>query len=519
MIQTIILCSRLYERLKQQLMGTTSTKGEENEEESSPTDHGCGCCKRCKVNQPRIIPVKPFLECDKHRPYLCAYCCFDCNVPICLKCTKQEHNKHTIGDLLELDEKTHSGSGEQGKGPYFYPKAAVGGSKVHDCYELVRRQAKKQAAVLHDMVAEVLQEALNSVDEMEYRDGDILDKYDKELNALDIKNDINKDAEVIYKRDDEVLLDKIILSEKINFRAPRFLEGMPSTKVIHAQFGIVKPSVIDKRTFKDKQLLSKPVLLFDIDSRSKYTLYVRYFHSNKILQSGTDLELYVLNEKGECLETIETVSGINMPTGLAVLEDGTILYTDFRCKRVRRIKSDRKIEEFATTEGKPNGICGTRNGEVIVCLQDCHNTGAKVVWFDQLGNLLREYTHVYLSGPTSVCENINSDICITDENMRNIMVIDKDLDIRFVYDGNISKGDVVKFTPRDICCDSAGHILVADFSNRMIHLLDEDGYFICYLLTKTDNLSYPHGLCVDKEDRLWVAERFSKKIRVFQYLS
>lgn len=508
-----------------QFMATTSFKkekeeGEEDKEEKGPNPiQGCGCCKRCMVNQPRIIPVKTFLECDKHRPYLCAYCCFDCNVPICLKCTKQEHNKHTIGDFFELDENASSGAGNQGKGPYFYPKAAIVGSRVHNCYELIRRQAKKQAEILHDMITDVLQEALNSVDEMEFRDGDILENYEKEMKTLDAKIDVDKDAEVLCQRDEEVPSEKNISSGKVNFRAPRFLKGMPSSKEINAQFGIIKPSVIDRRTSKDRQLLSKPAQLFEIDSQSKYTLYVRYFHSNKIIQSGTGLELYVLNEKGECLETIQTVSGINMPTGLAVLEDGTILYTDFRCKRVRRIKSDRKIEEFATTEGKPNGICGTRSGEIIVCLQDCHNVQAKVVWFDHFGNLLREFTHVYFSGPTAVCENINNDVCITDEGMRTIVVIDKDLDIRFVYDGNISTADVKKFIPRDICCDSIGHILVADFANRMIHLLDEDGHFICYILTKADNLSYPHGLCVDKEDRLWVAERFSKKIKVFQYLS
>lgn len=508
-----------------QFMTTLSFKNGQKEEEENKAEirpspnQGCGCCERCKMNQPGIIPVRPFLECDKHRPYLCAYCCLDCNVPICLKCTKQQHNKHTIGDIFELNENASSGAGNQGRGPYFYPKATVVGSRAHNCYEVIRRQANKQAEILHNIVTDVLQEALNSVDEMELRDADILEKYENELKSRDAKIDGNKDAEVLYQRDEEVSSDKNILSGKINFRAPRFLKGMPSTKEINAQFGIIKPSVIDRRTSKDRELLSKPKPLFEIDSQSKYTLYVRYFHSNKILQSGTGLELYVLNEKGECLETIQTVSGIDMPAGLTVLDDGTILYTDYRCKRVRRIKSDRKIEEFATTEGKPNGICGTRSGEIIVCLQDCHNVQAKVVWFDHFGNLLREYTHVYLSGPTSVYENINNDICITDENMRNIMVIDKDLDIRFVYDGNISTGDVSKFTPRDICCDSIGHILVADFTNRVIHLLDEDGHFICYILTKADNLSYPHGLCVDKEDRLWVAERFSKKIKVFQYLS
>lgn len=35
--------------------------GDKVEKESTPTQ-GCGCCKRCKVNQRGIIPVRPSLN-------------------------------------------------------------------------------------------------------------------------------------------------------------------------------------------------------------------------------------------------------------------------------------------------------------------------------------------------------------------------------------------------------------------------------------------------------------------------
>lgn len=66
--------------------------------------------------------------------------------------------------------------------------------------------------------------------------------------------------------------------------------------------------------------MSKPFFIFDIDSPSKFTSYVRYFHSNKILVGETDPKVYTLNENGECLETFQI--------GLAVLDDGTVLYTN-----------------------------------------------------------------------------------------------------------------------------------------------------------------------------------------------
>ena len=131
---------------------------------------------------------------------------------------------------------------------------------------------------------------------------------------------------------------------------------------------------------------------------------------------------------------------------------------------------------------------------------------------------MHDFTDTYLEGPTSVYENINGDVCISEESTRKVIVVDKDFTVRFMYDGNVGSGDVTKFTPRDICCDSVGHILIADFRNRLIHMLDEDGRFIRYLLTKEDDLSYPHGICVDAGNRLWIAERYSKKIKVYQYL-
>lgn len=196
--------------------------------------------------------------------------------------------------------------------------------------------------------------------------------------------------------------------------------------------------------------MSKPFFIFDIDSPSKFTSYVRYFHSNKILVGGTDPKVYLLNENGECLETFQ----IGMPTGLAVLDDGTVLYTNVSSKGVMRIKSDGTTEEFTRIEGegKPCGICSTQCNDVVVCLQEIDQTWGKIVWFDPFGNLFQEFTHVYLTCPTCVCENINYDICTTDITGK-LIVINQDLDIHFVYDGNISTGSMVRFTLRDVCCD------------------------------------------------------------------
>lgn len=90
-------------------------KRKEKDEKQSPTNHGCSCCEFCKVITSEIEPVKPFHECNKHKPYLCVFGCLKRNVPICRKCTQQEHSQHKICDLFELDENTTSGIGKPRK--------------------------------------------------------------------------------------------------------------------------------------------------------------------------------------------------------------------------------------------------------------------------------------------------------------------------------------------------------------------------------------------------------------------
>ncbi|XP_062605707.1 uncharacterized protein LOC134267529 [Saccostrea cucullata] len=527
MIQTIIFCISSIQHMMKFLIDKDSRGGEkENHPPKLPdSKKGCGCCNNCSVSVKQTAITyggidAPFMMCFNHRPYLCAYACLDCKVPVCLKCTKQEHNKHKIGELFELMEEATAAKNDPKRLYHLKDIPSTDcstWSELRKGYGIIRTRAKEQAKILHSMVNEILRETLNCTNEMEFRDLEYLKKVEKESNLLKPygEDEFPNIEGVFTYRDEEGFGIKSDYSET-KFRAPRFLEGIPNSKEIKAQFGNLKSSIIERRRQKERKLMFKPKLLFDIDSRSKYTLYVRYYHSNRILQSGTGPELYIFNEEGECLDNVQTKSGHGMPTGLAVMCDGTILYTDYNYKLIRAIKSDKSIEVLCHTEGKPNGICCTRSDDIIVCLQDCPQ--GKVVRRDRTGNIEREFEHEFLKDPTAVCENINNDICITEESMRNVIVTDVDFDLRFMYDGNLKLGTFKKFTPRDICCDTFGHILIADFSNRVIHMIDENGHFMLYLLTKEDDLSYPHGLCVDGENRLWVAERFSKKIKVFQYL-
>lgn len=69
-----------------------------------------------------------------------------------------------------------------------------------------------------------------------------------------------------------------------------------------------------------------------------------------------------------------------------------------------------------------------------------------------------------------ICENKNVDICVADNNANEVVVVDQNGGFRFRYTPWGS------FYPIRIVSDSQSRILISDYKNNLIHIIDQEKF-------------------------------------------
>ncbi|XP_062567632.1 E3 ubiquitin-protein ligase TRIM71-like [Saccostrea cucullata] len=513
--------------------------------------------KVVKFQARKSTPLYP--GCKSHSKQQCTMHCDQCDIPVCTKClASDQHLCHKLSEILQIvDEKKVKIFKEQTElKEKIYPTYQDIASDVQNRMSQLEKEygdlstaITKHGEDWHREIDKLVKKLKAEVDEMKNTQLQTLQKHLDEINKAmsEIKDKIDL-VEIAINTNDLSKLFKVTsnvniyrsLPQKLVPTLSKFIPEKIQGEKLSKLFGTLSSSSLTsdkdgysmKTTQKSseagssppvKQLLDEPETVTTIDTGyDRYLFNVACLSDEEIWTSGNEntMKLYSTNQ-GSLLKSIRTKSR-NNPTDIAVTKSGDLVYTDYGDRTVNIVKSE-KIEEMIRLQNwRPCFVCSTSSGDLLVIMISDDYKQTKVVrysgftekqtiQFDDKGKPL------YSSGSYSryITENRNLDICVSECEAKAVVVVNQAGKLRFRYTGHTPAPKNQTFYPRGIATDSQSHILTADCYNDCVHIIDQDGQFLCYI---DCGLSEPWGLCTDTNDNLFVAHWENRQVKKIKYM-
>ena len=212
-------------------------------------------------------------------------------------------------------------------------------------------------------------------------------------------------------------------------------------------------------------------------------------------------------------------------------KDDVVLVSSYREKSIKRLNQESsRTSDFAYISLYPGGLSSDRRTGIYVCFRDSYHRpvtfGSRrmVAKLSKHGEIVatveKDEDQKNIFGyPFRIAVNVNGDICVSDygDGTRGVTVLYKDGRVKFSYKGPPPSMALDQpFLPHGICCDEDGHILISDWNNDCIHVLDSDGNFLLQLVNHRDGIEGPNAISVDKRGYLWIGDSHGV-VRVYKY--
>ncbi|XP_062587959.1 uncharacterized protein LOC134249640 [Saccostrea cucullata] len=499
-------------------------------------------------------------ECIAHSKQQCTMHCNKCEIPVCTKClASDQHLGHKLSEILQIadDKKDKIIKDLTEFNETIYPTYQDIASDVRNRMSQLEKEYGDLSTVItkhgedwHREIDKLVMKLKAKVDEMKNTQLQTLQKHLDEINKTmsDIKDEIDSvemaidtnDLSKLFKVTSNVNMYKN-LPQKLIPTLSKFIPEKIQEEKLSKMFGTLSFSSFTsdkhgysiKTTQKSpetgssplvKQLLDEPETVTTIDTGYKYFLCnVACLSDEEIWTRGYDniMKLYSINQ-GSLLKSITTKSRYQ-PSDIAVTKSGDLVYTDYNDRTVNIVKNE-KIEEVIRLQNwKPYGVCSTSSGDLLVIMISddekqtkvvCYSgsTEKQTIQFDDKGKPL--YSS-YSYNTYYITENRNLDICVSDGGAKAVVVVNQAGKLRFRYTGHTPAPKKQPFSPVGITTDSQSHILTADFNNKCVHIIDQDGQFLRYIEC---GLSAPHGMCIDTNDNLFVAQGENRQVKKIKYM-
>ena len=222
--------------------------------------------------------------------------------------------------------------------------------------------------------------------------------------------------------------------------------------------------------------------------------------------------IQLVERGGRVRDTINTDFDFN---DMAVTPDGEILFADYQNSCIKVISKQKTVSTLFSTNWTPVRLCCLRNEDIVVT----HAYDKKVKVYKRNGEVRKSLDQIKFRCPGSVAvSKVNRGMYICDrENGSHfspgkLLAIKVNGKLRYEYTGQGG----AKFYPVQVCTDHMGNVLITDRDNHRVHILDQEGRFIKYVLTKDHGLDQPSSIDVDSEGYVWVGQHH--RVTVARYL-
>lgn len=227
-------------------------------------------------------------------------------------------------------------------------------------------------------------------------------------------------------------------------------------------------------------------------------------------------EMVLYNLDGEVLVSVT----LDIPFDHIVsTRSGNVLVSSYNGNSIWCLDEQLTATKFATLSFVPRGMAVTDSNEIYVCGVE-RNRRHLIAKFAADGTLLSDIT-ISPHDPHRIGVISEDKLCFSDyskNNQRQLVIMDSSCKVLHTYNGKNEPNIELEnpFYPLGTQVDQYGNIIVADWNNDRVHLLDTSGHFSQFLVKSGCGIERPCSLGLDRDGKLWVGNA-TGHVHVFSY--
>ena len=253
----------------------------------------------------------------------------------------------------------------------------------------------------------------------------------------------------------------------------------------------------------------------DLPVQGTCTCILHTGDNNVILYIGSTKTLELYDEHFHRKTTVSLSAGIR---DMASTGSGQIIATDGKSNQLLAISPSGSTRVIRSTFPLvPSGICINNKEQIVVGLYaQSMKPSVKLAIYSPDGSLLLQEVEndtsgqpLFKEGIEQVKQNGNGDYIVSDGD-RVVCVSNGG---KFIWDYQVMRcNPYFDSCVSGIVCDRNNNIIIAEYDNSRITLLNSEGKLVATLLTEKDGINLPRTISIDRLGDLWIGHLDGLKV-------